>query len=119
MPDIRDVLKGLSIDDRALYMEARNAMRRAYLSAHSKVLPIEKFEIADDQFLDLIDIKLAILYDRAGVFNHMEGALETKDAVEIETEIKADFESAATRMMKATQLDNAKVVWPQNGKSNA
>lgn len=115
MPDIRDVLKGLSADDRALYMEARNVMRRAYLAAHAKVLPIEKFEIADDQFLDLIDIKIAMLFDRSGAFDHSQGALETKASAEIETEIKASFESAATRMMKATQIDNGKAAtqgWP-------
>lgn len=96
MPDIREVLKGLSPDDRAMYMEARNVMRRAYLAAHAKVLPIDKFEIEDDQFLDLIDIKLAILFDRAGTFDHSQGALETKEADNTVTEI----ETAATRMMK-------------------
>lgn len=113
MPDIREVLKGLSPDDRAMYMEARNIMRRAYLAAHAKVLPIDKFEIEDDQFLDLIDIKLAILFDRGGSFDHGQGSLDTKQANEIATNI----ETAATRMMKATQLDNGKVagnLWPQN-----
>lgn len=101
MPDIRDVLKGLSPDDRAMYMEARNVMRRAYLAAHAKVLPIEKFEIEDDQFLDLIDIKLAILFERSGTFDHAQGNLNNKQAEAIETEIKANFEGAATRMLRA------------------
>ena len=113
MPDIREVLKGLSPDDRAAYMQARNTMRRAYLAAHAAVLPIEKFESEDDQFLDLIDIKLAILFDRGGVFDHAEGSLDKVEAAKTETAI----ESAATRMMKATQLDNGKTTqaWP-NGK---
>lgn len=109
MPDIRDVLKGLSPDDRANYMQARNVMRRAYLAAHATVLPIDKFEIEDDQFLDLIDIKLAILFDRAGTFDHSQGILENKEV----NEIVANIESAATRMMNA-HFDNGK--WP---KSNA
>lgn len=107
MPDIREVLKGLSPDDRAMYMEARNVMRRAYLAAHAKVLPIDKFEIEDDQFLDLIDIKLAILFDRAGTFDHSQGGLDTKQAVETTESI----ESAATRMMKADNNKAASQGW--------
>lgn len=107
MPDIREVLKGLSPDDRAAYMQARNTMRRAYLAAHAAVLPIDKFEIEDDQFLDLIDIKLAILFDRAGVFDHSNGSVD----VEQEKDIQSAVESAATRMMKATQLTQQQA-WP-------
>lgn len=118
MPDIRDVLKGLSPDDRALYMDIRMQMRRAYLAAHSKLLPIDRYEISDDQFLDLIDIKIAMLFDRSGGFNHVEGSLDSANAAAIEQGIKDTFETAATRMMKATQLDNGKAagnLWPQNG----
>ena len=105
MPDIREVLKGLSNDDRALYMEARNVMRRSYLAAHAKVLPIEKFDIEDDQFLDLIDIKLAMLFDRGGVFSHAEGSIDNEQTKQTEQSI----ESAATKMMKA-QIKNQ--TWP-------
>lgn len=97
MPDIRDVLKGLSPDDRASYMEARNIMRRAYLAAHARVLPLDKFEVEDDQFMDLIDIRLALLYDRGGVFNAAEGHIEKEQAETIEETIK---ESAATKWAK-------------------
>lgn len=100
MPDIRDVLKGLSADDRALYTEVRTVMRRAYLSVHAKLLPIEKYETVDDAFLDLIDIKIAMLFDRAGVFNHSEGNLGTDTAQVLETNIKANAETAATRLMR-------------------
>jgi hypothetical protein len=40
MPDIREVLKGLSVEDRAVYMETRNVMRRAYLSCGLPALSI-------------------------------------------------------------------------------
>ncbi len=100
MPDIRDVLKGLSPDDRALYSEVRTVMRRAYLSVHSKLLPIDQYEITDDAFLDLIDIKVAMLFDRAGVFNHSEGSLATETAKVIETDVKNNFESRATQLIK-------------------
>ena len=100
MPDIRDVLKGLSPDDRALYTEVRTVMRRAYLSAHAKVLPIERYEQEDDSFLDMIDIKIAMLFDRAGVFNHVEGNLATETAKAIGQTLHDSADSLATRLMK-------------------
>lgn len=107
MPDIRDILKGLDKTHRAVYTEVRTTMRRAYLYAHSKTLPIEDYNEQDDNFLDLLDIKIAQLFDRAGTFNHVEGNL----ASPVEAE-KALHESAATQMMKQQ-------TWPTaNGKSN-
>lgn len=100
MPDIRDVLKGLSPDHRALYSEARTTMRRAYLAAHAAILPIDKYEETDDAFLDLIDIKIAMLFDRAGTFDHVEGSLDIDKAKTTESVVQANFESAATRMIK-------------------
>lgn len=96
MPDIRETLNGLSIEDRAVYAETRNVMRRAYLAAHSRILPIDKFNVEDDAFLDLIDIKVALLFDRAGVFNHTEGSIDTKTAVETTDKI----ESEVTQMLR-------------------
>lgn len=110
MPDIREVLKGLSVDDRASYMEARNVMRRAYLAAHARVLPIDRFEIEDDQFLDLIDIKLATLFDRGGLFDSSKGSIDTEQANEVERAV----ESAATRLMKADGTKAAAQPWPKN-----
>lgn len=100
MPDIRDILKGLSVDDRAVYQETRTAMRRAYLAAHAAILPINEYSHEDDAFLDLIDIKIATLFDRAGVFNHAEGHVDKDAEARIEKETKVEAESAATRMMK-------------------
>lgn len=95
MADIRDILKGLSPEHRAIYAEARTTMRRAYLYAHSKTLPIEQYQEEDDSFLDLIDIKIAQLFDRSGSFNHAEGHLATDTAKTIE----GDIQSAASRMI--------------------
>lgn len=117
MPDIRDVLKGLSIEDRALYTDIRTQMRRAYLSAHSKLLPIDKYETSDDAFLDLIDIKIAMLFDRAGTFDHSQGNLNTAQAINIEKEVTNNFETAATRMIKSQIVNNGRAAtqgWPQN-----
>ena len=103
MPDIRDVLKGLSPDDRALYAEVRTVMRRAYLSVHAKLLPIDKYTIDDDAFCDLIDIKVAMLFDRAGVFDNSTGNIDTGTAKEIEGAVK---ESAASRLIKQPLVQN-------------
>lgn len=100
MPDIRDVLKGLSAEDRAIYTEVRTQMRRAYLYAHSRTLPIEQYNQEDDAFLDLLDIKIAQLFDRAGVFNHSEGNLNIEVAKEVEKTLHNASDSLATRMMK-------------------
>ena len=100
MPDIRDILKGLSVDDRALYSEVRTIMRRSYLATHAKLLPIDQYDAQDDAFLDLIDIKIAILFDRAGVFNHVDGNLDTDTEAKIEKDIKVAGESAATSLMR-------------------
>lgn len=100
MPDIRDVLKGLDTDSRAIYTEVRTQMRRAYLYAHSKTLPIEQYNQEDDNFLDMIDIKIAMLFDRAGVFNHVEGNLNTNAAKEVEQTLHNAADSMATKLMK-------------------
>lgn len=97
--DIRDILKGLSPEFAAIYAETRTNMRRAYLYAHSKLLPIEQYEIADDAFLDLMDIKIAELFDRSGSFNHAEGHLNTERAKEIETAIKDSSKSEASKIL--------------------
>lgn len=96
MPDIRDVLKGLSPEFTAIYTEVRTAMRRAYLYAHSKTLPIEQYNEADDQFLDLIDIKVAQLFDRSGSFDHVKGSLDTDKAKTVETSIQSDASKMLT-----------------------
>lgn len=102
MPDIRDLLKGLTPEFAAIYTEVRTTMRRAYLYAHSKTLPIEEYNEADDQFLDLIDIKIAQLFDRSGSFDHSKGNLNTEQAKELETDIQNaanSIQSDASKML--------------------
>ena len=66
MADIREILAALSDDDRAMYTQHRNEMRRSYMVAHNQTVGMDKWSETDDQFLDYIDIMLALLYDRAG-----------------------------------------------------
>lgn len=66
MADIREILAALSDEDRAMYTQHRNEMRRSYLIAHNQTVGMDKWDSTDDQFLDYIDIMLAVLFDRAG-----------------------------------------------------
>jgi len=66
MADIREILAALSPEDRAIYTQHRNEIRRSYLVAHTETMGMEKWAEADDMFLDYVDITLALLYDRAG-----------------------------------------------------
>lgn len=67
--DIREILAALSPDDKALWSEHRTAMRRSFLTAHNMTVGIGNWNANDDAFADLIDIQLALLFDRAGRLN--------------------------------------------------
>lgn len=66
MPDVRDIVARLNPEDIAVWNEHRTCMRKCYLTAVNATIGVEKFEQQDDSFLDLIDIRLALLFDRAG-----------------------------------------------------
>lgn len=68
MPDIREVLNALDEQDRVLWRQHRTEMRRSYMSAHNTVHGVVNWSDKDDAFIDLIDIQLALLFDRAGRF---------------------------------------------------
>ena len=75
MPDIRVILEALSPEDKVLWSQHRTEMRRSYITAHSSILGTSAWDAHDDAFVDLIDIKLSFLFDRAGLLN------TTKDIV--------------------------------------
>lgn len=90
--DIREILKALDEKDQRLWSECRTAMRKVYLTAHNKVLGLADYEAQDDAFMDLIDIKLALLFDRAGRVNTTK-TLTGDDADKIEEDLRQkDFE---------------------------
>jgi len=66
MPDLREILNALDEADKQLWLENRARIRAAYLTAHQQVLGVTNWHHDDDNFMDLIDIKLAILFDAAG-----------------------------------------------------
>lgn len=112
MPDIREILNALDTDDKARFLEARNTMRRAFMGAHAaSALTIDKWTQEDDAFLDLIDVKLAMLFDRSG---HMDSKgkdiIHKEDGKKIEDGIVAA--SLATQMVTGG-------VWPSSNASRA
>lgn len=101
MADIREILAALSPEDRATYTQRRNEMRRSYLSAHNETMGMENWAANDDQFLDYIDIMLALLYDRAGRLVS-EKTIVGNDKEEIESRIDA----AETNLKKIDKTAN-------------
>jgi len=84
--DIREILQALDEADRKLWSDCRTAMRKVYLTAHNKVLGLADYEAQDDAFMDLIDIKLAALFDRGGRLNTAK-TLAGDDADKIEKDL--------------------------------
>ena len=95
MADIREILAALSDEDRAMYTQHRNEMRRSYLLAHNQTIGMDKWDNFDDQFLDYIDITLAMLYDRAGRL------MATKDIFgDDKTKIEKDIDVIESNLKK-------------------
>lgn len=95
MADIREILAALSDEDRAMYTQHRNEMRKSYLLAHNETMGMDKWDSFDDQFLDYIDITLAMLYDRSGKL------MATKDILgDDKTKIEKDIDVIESNLKK-------------------
>lgn len=102
MPDIREILAALSIDHRALWSEQRTIMRRSYLNAHNETVGIGNWTHEDDAFMDLIDIRLALLFDRAGLLETTKNIIDTDRQEAVESDLKV-----AEDKMKDSFIDKA------------
>jgi len=101
MPDVREVLKALSPEDRTLWDQCRNNMRSVYLNAHNAIVGIAGWNTSDDALLDLIDIKLALLFDRAGKLNTVEEIVSKEDAKPIEESIEKADDDMKTKLQNS------------------
>lgn len=110
MADIREILAALSPEDRAVYTQHRNEMRRSYLLAHTETIGMDKWSEADDRFLDYIDISLALLYDRAGKLNSPKDIIGGDQSV-IEEKINA-VESNLNKIAAVAKKGDG---WQSNG----
>lgn len=86
MPDIREILAALPPEDKQKWSQHRTEMRRSYMTAHNSVLGIEAWTDFDDAFLDLIDTKLAQLFDAAGKLDATH-LIKNDDTTRIEDDI--------------------------------
>lgn len=107
--DIREILNALNEDDRKLWSEHRTTMRRAYINAHNNTIGVEKWEATDDAFMDLIDIKLAILFDRSGKLFATKEIIGIEDATKIENDIN---KVKLTSVYEAAKVIDDKANWP-------
>jgi len=114
MPDIREVLNALEEKDRVLYSYLRTEMSAVYLKAIHETLGITNFNQEDHAFMDLIDIKLAILFDRAGKFNNAKGSIDEEAAAQIESQIA----EAASGLNLYSYYSPSNVIDKQNQQSN-
>lgn len=108
-PDIREIMKALDPIDKKLWLQHRTEMRRSYISAHANVIGIPAWDENDDAFLDLIDIKLALLFDRNGYLNSRVGktVVDQHDGDDIEAAIHAEVEANRLKRAKAEEAEKA------------
>jgi hypothetical protein len=108
MPDIRTVLNALDAEDKRLWTQHRTEMRRSYLTAHNSVLGVHAWDEADDVFMDYIDIKLALLFDKSGRMLQDKTVATAEDAGKIEESL--DRADSAPKGWQSTlaQLGNGK-----------
>ena len=85
--DITSLYKSLSPEDRAIYQQFRTDLRKVYLNAHSAIVGIDKWTTDDDYFIDLIDIKIAVLFDRMGRIEGVKPVIDKDKEKNIERDI--------------------------------
>lgn len=113
MPDIREVLKALSPEDKTLWTQCRSNMRSVYLNAHNNVIGMSGWSAEDDAFLDLIDIRLALLFDRSGKLDTVKDIIGAEHK-EIEQNIHtADDQMKAKPVIEKTAASKALDGWMQ------
>jgi hypothetical protein len=115
MPDVREILAALTIDDRALWSERRTEMRRAYLNAHNQTVGMGNWEATDDAFMDLIDIRLALLFDRCGKLQATKQLIETEEQekeIEKIVESKPDPKQIMNMSDASQMLTKSNDYWP-------
>ncbi len=102
--DIREVLAAMSEDDVKLWQQHRTEMRRSYMTAHNSALGLAAWDMYDDAFLDLIDIKLVYIFDRAGRIAAHKPLVNEGAADKIETAIIKQSEKVAGNIPSAKEL---------------
>ena len=105
--DIREIINSLDDQDKTMFNQHRTEIRRSYLTAHNSIIGVHAWEAYDDHFMDIIDLKLAILFDRAGRFVVSPKSIDDAEIDRIEQDIITAYKgikpaevSQATASMK-------------------
>ncbi len=93
--NIKDILNNLDDNDKRLWVDHRTNLHRAYLTMLHDALGVASIDETDMAFLDLVDIKLALVFERAGRFRS-EVAADSEKADEIEKAIAEKAKSLET-----------------------
>lgn len=109
--DIREILQSLDEQDRLLWSQCRTDMRRAYLIAHNKALGLPDWNHEDDAFMDMIDIKIATLFDRSGSFDASKNIIGKEDAAKIESDLTKHDDGIKDKLKL---ISNGATQLPQN-----
>lgn len=107
MLDVREILKALDPQDRLLWSQHRTEMRRSYLNAHNTTVGVIKWDMQDDALLDLIDIRIALLFDRAGRFDSVKEVAAQSDSERIEAELHRTVDRIKQNVEKNETSANA------------
>ncbi|SRR5216684_5113221 len=97
--DIRQLYKSLSIEDRTIYQSIRTDMRKVYLNAHTNIAGMDKWCSDDDALLDLVDFKIAMLFDRSGRINSTQEIIDKEEIKVIEQKIEKQEESMTAKLL--------------------
>lgn len=113
--DIRALYKSLSPEDRIIYQQIRSDFRKIYLNAHNNIVGMDKWSMDDDYFLDLLDIKIAEMFDRMGKVDSAVTVVDKEEKEVIEASIEKSgnkiTEKMNTEMSAATASMKNKGGW--------
>ena len=113
--DIRALYNSLSPENRSLYQQIRTEMRKVYLNAHTDIIGMERWLMEDDAFLDLLDIKLANLFDRMGYVEGVKPIIDKEEEKQIEAGIEAKGEAITVKLNTEMSTASAKLSEMPNG----
>ena len=112
--DIREIINSLDDQDKTMFNQHRTEIRRSYLTAHNSIIGVHAWEAYDDHFMDIIDLKLAILFDRAGRFEAVKDKTIDDTIIErVENEIIATYSG-----IKQHEVSKATASMQGNGAAN-
>ena len=107
--DIRQLYNSLSPEDRAVYQQIRTDLRKVYLNAHTNIVGMDNWYEYDDAILDLFDIKLATLFDRAGRIEGLTAIVDKEEEKSIEEKVDIKGQEITIRMNTEMSEASAKL----------